>query len=83
MSEAGGRQAYSCSGPSRYIFDYAGDYGEDVQFGAGEDIWKNKVVFVVGRLLGISEDVQKRSDLALSFSRMIFPRQLIRQVLLE
>lgn len=44
---------------------------------------KSKVTFIIGGSLGISEDVSKRSDLALSFSKMTFPHQLIRLVLLE
>lgn len=44
---------------------------------------KSKVAFVIGGSLGISEDVQKRSDLALSFSKMTFPHQLMRLVLVE
>ncbi|WP_029265835.1 23S rRNA (pseudouridine(1915)-N(3))-methyltransferase RlmH [Virgibacillus alimentarius] len=44
---------------------------------------KSKIVFVIGGSLGISEAVQKRSDLALSFSKMTFPHQLMRLVLLE
>ncbi|WP_100011654.1 23S rRNA (pseudouridine(1915)-N(3))-methyltransferase RlmH [Lentibacillus sediminis] len=44
---------------------------------------KSKVAFVIGGSLGISEEVQKRSDLALSFSKMTFPHQLMRLVLLE
>ncbi|GIO22262.1 hypothetical protein J11TS1_08430 [Oceanobacillus sp. J11TS1] len=34
---------------------------------------KSKVVFVIGGSLGISEGLQKRSNLAFSFSKMIFP----------
>ncbi len=44
---------------------------------------KSKIAFVIGGSLGISEDVQKRSDLALSFSKMTFPHQVMRLVLLE
>ncbi|MFS0673665.1 23S rRNA (pseudouridine(1915)-N(3))-methyltransferase RlmH [Ornithinibacillus sp. 179-J 7C1 HS] len=44
---------------------------------------KSKIAFVIGGSLGISEAVQKRSDYALSFSRMTFPHQLMRLVLLE
>ena len=44
---------------------------------------KSKVSFVIGGSLGISKDVQKRSDLALSFSKMTFPHQLMRLMLLE
>ncbi|OZU89419.1 23S rRNA (pseudouridine(1915)-N(3))-methyltransferase RlmH [Virgibacillus indicus] len=44
---------------------------------------KSKLAFVIGGSLGISEEVQERSDLALSFSRMTFPHQVMRLVLLE
>ncbi|WP_174615180.1 23S rRNA (pseudouridine(1915)-N(3))-methyltransferase RlmH [Virgibacillus ihumii] len=44
---------------------------------------KSKVAFVIGGSLGISEEVQHRSDLALSFSKMTFPHQVMRLVLLE
>ncbi|MFC3041085.1 23S rRNA (pseudouridine(1915)-N(3))-methyltransferase RlmH [Virgibacillus xinjiangensis] len=44
---------------------------------------KSKLTFIIGGSLGISKDVQQRSDLALSFSKMTFPHQLMRLVLLE
>ncbi|MFU0789741.1 MAG: 23S rRNA (pseudouridine(1915)-N(3))-methyltransferase RlmH [Virgibacillus proomii] len=44
---------------------------------------KSKIAFVIGGSLGISADVQKRSDLALSFSKMTFPHQVMRFILLE
>lgn len=44
---------------------------------------KSKIAFVIGGSLGISDDVQKRSDLALSFSKMTFPHQVMRLILLE
>ncbi|MFC4558400.1 23S rRNA (pseudouridine(1915)-N(3))-methyltransferase RlmH [Virgibacillus kekensis] len=44
---------------------------------------KSKVAFVIGGSLGISEVVQNRSDLALSFSKMTFPHQVMRLILLE
>jgi len=44
---------------------------------------KSKVAFVIGGSLGLSESVEKRSNLALSFSKMTFPHQLMRLVLLE
>lgn len=40
-------------------------------------------VFVIGGSLGLSPEVRKRSDYALSFSRMTFPHQLMRLILLE
>lgn len=44
---------------------------------------KSKVALVIGGSLGLSEDVQKRSNFGLSFSKMTFPHQLMRLVLLE
>ncbi|WP_084288058.1 23S rRNA (pseudouridine(1915)-N(3))-methyltransferase RlmH [Paucisalibacillus globulus] len=44
---------------------------------------KSKIAFVIGGSLGISEEVQKRGDFALSFSKMTFPHQLMRLVLVE
>ena len=41
------------------------------------------LTFIIGGSLGISEEVQKRSNFALSFSRMTFPHQLMRLILLE
>ncbi|MYL34468.1 23S rRNA (pseudouridine(1915)-N(3))-methyltransferase RlmH [Pontibacillus yanchengensis] len=43
----------------------------------------SKIAFVIGGSLGISEGVQKRSDFALSFSKMTFPHQMMRLMLLE
>jgi 23S rRNA (pseudouridine1915-N3)-methyltransferase len=44
---------------------------------------KSKVAFVIGGSLGISEEVQKRGDFSLSFSKMTFPHQLMRLILVE
>ena len=44
---------------------------------------KSKIAFVIGGSLGLSEEVVKRSDFALSFSKMTFPHQLMKLVLLE
>lgn len=44
---------------------------------------KSKIAFVIGGSLGISEEVRKRSNFALSFSKMTFPHQLMRLILLE
>lgn len=43
----------------------------------------SRIVFVIGGSLGLSRKVMERSDYALSFSRMTFPHQLMRVVLLE
>lgn len=44
---------------------------------------KSKFAFVIGGSLGLSEDVLKRSNEQLSFSRMTFPHQLMRLILVE
>lgn len=41
------------------------------------------IVFVIGGSLGLSEEVLARSQMKLSFSRMTFPHQLMRLILLE
>lgn len=41
------------------------------------------IVFVIGGSLGLSEKVLLRADCRLSFSRMTFPHQLMRVILLE
>ncbi|MEQ6388633.1 23S rRNA (pseudouridine(1915)-N(3))-methyltransferase RlmH [Bacillaceae bacterium S4-13-58] len=44
---------------------------------------KSKIAFVIGGSLGLSDEVLKRSDFGLSFSKMTFPHQLMRLILLE
>ena len=44
---------------------------------------KSDVALVIGGSYGLSDSVKKRSDFALSFSRMTFPHQMMRVVLLE
>ena len=41
------------------------------------------IAFIIGGSLGLSQKVMKRADYALSFSRMTFPHQLMRVILLE
>ena len=41
------------------------------------------IIFVIGGSLGLGEEVLKRSNYALSFSKMTFPHQLMRVILLE
>lgn len=44
---------------------------------------KSKIAFVIGGSLGLSEDVMKRADDTISFSKMTFPHQLMKLVLCE
>lgn len=44
---------------------------------------KSHVMFIIGGSIGLGEAVLKRSDFALSFSKMTFPHQLMRVILLE
>ena len=41
------------------------------------------MVFIIGGSLGLSSAVMQRADYALSFSKMTFPHQMMRVVLLE
>ncbi|KXG08605.1 Ribosomal RNA large subunit methyltransferase H [Anoxybacillus sp. P3H1B] len=43
----------------------------------------SKIAFVIGGSLGLSEKVMKRANESLSFSKMTFPHQLMRLILLE
>lgn len=44
---------------------------------------KSTIDFIIGGSLGLSDGVKKRADFGLSFSRMTFPHQMMRVVLLE
>ena len=44
---------------------------------------KNDIDFIIGGSLGLSDNVKKRADFKLSFSKMTFPHQLMRVVLSE
>ena len=44
---------------------------------------KSNLYFVIGGSLGLSDEVMKRADYKLSFSRMTFPHQLMQMILLE
>jgi len=44
---------------------------------------KSDLAFVIGGSLGLSADVLQRADFKLSFSKMTFPHQLMKVILLE
>ena len=43
----------------------------------------SKLVFVIGGSYGLADEVKKRSNYSLSFSKMTFPHQLFRVIVLE
>jgi 23S rRNA (pseudouridine1915-N3)-methyltransferase len=44
---------------------------------------KSEIIFIIGGSLGLSEEVLNRADFRLSFSKMTFPHQMMRVILLE
>lgn len=44
---------------------------------------ESHIVFIIGGSLGLAPEVYKRADELLSFSKMTFPHQLMRVILLE
>ncbi len=44
---------------------------------------ESHLVFIIGGSLGLGEEILKKSRFALSFSKMTFPHQLMRVILLE
>lgn len=44
---------------------------------------KSHICFIIGGSIGLGKEVLKRSDYGLSFSKMTFPHQLMRVILLE
>lgn len=47
------------------------------------DTKSSTIDFIIGGSLGLSDDVKKRADYGLSFSKMTFPHQMARVMLLE
>lgn len=44
---------------------------------------RSKIAFIIGGSLGLSEEVLKRANEKLSFSKMTFPHQLMKLILVE
>lgn len=47
------------------------------------DSGKGEISFVIGGSLGLGENIKKRSNLSITFSKLTFPHQLIRMFLCE
>jgi len=44
---------------------------------------KSHIVFIIGGSVGLADEIKKRADMKLSFSKMTFPHQLFKLMLLE
>lgn len=44
---------------------------------------KSRITFIIGGSLGLCDEIKKKSDYLLSFSRLTFPHQLFRIIVLE
>jgi 23S rRNA (pseudouridine1915-N3)-methyltransferase len=70
-----------------YSLEITGKQPDSLELAAGLDALLVKgishVQFIIGGSLGLHESVSSRADSALSFSRMTFPHQLMRVILLE
>lgn len=43
----------------------------------------DKTIFVIGGAFGVGEDVKKKADFIMSLSKLVFPHQLVRAILIE
>ena len=75
--------------PDAYVIALAIDGKMKSSEGLAKDIeslmtyGRSKIVFVIGGSLGLHEEVLKRADEKLSFSKMTFPHQLMKLILVE
>lgn len=43
----------------------------------------DKIIFIIGGAYGVSEELKEKANLILSLSRLVFPHQLVRTILIE
>ena len=68
------------------VLDIQGNQLNSVEFSKKLDTISlnfDTITFVIGSSYGISEDVKSKANMLLSFSKMTFPHQLMRVILLE
>ena len=68
------------------VLDIDGEQIESVKFAEKIDnifLTNGTIDFIIGSSYGLHQDVKKRADYRLSFSKMTFPHGLFRAVLLE
>lgn len=68
------------------ILDRLGEMLDSVSFAKKIEnvaLNNNTLTFVIGGSYGISENIKKSADYSISFSKMTFPHQLFREMLLE
>lgn len=69
------------------LLDLAGEMLDSVQFSKKIDeiatYHSAKINFIIGGSLGVSDEVKKAANYKLSFSKMTFPHQLMKGILLE
>ena len=69
------------------LLDLKGTMLDSVEFSKKIDeistYYSSKIAFVIGGSCGVSDEVKKRADYKISFSKMTFPHQLAKGILLE
>ena len=69
------------------LLDLKGEHLDSVNLSKKIDeistYYSSKIAFIIGGSFGVSESVKKRANYSLCFSKLTFPHQLIRGMLLE
>ncbi len=88
VMEQEGREILACIKPNDRVVALCigGKAYDSEEFAAQVAKWNDggrRVVLVIGGSLGLADEVLRRADEKLSFSRMTFPHHLMRVILLE